>query len=194
MRMHDLPSACGLGRSRSPHEPPARGRGRALGLLALALAACGGAGATFDGHVYHRGDVSFAVGSVPSSWRQVHVDQDALAFRDDAQQASILVAGQCGVSSDDVPLVALTNQLIMGTTERQYTKEETLSFDGREARHTVLHAKLDGVPLVWDIYVLKKNGCVYDMVYAAPPARFDEGAPSFERFAADFRTVDTGTP
>ncbi len=192
MRMHDLPSAYGLGRSW--REPAALARLAALVLLALTPAGCGGASAAFDGHVYHSGQVAFAVGTVPTAWRRVHVSDDALAFRDDTGEASVLVAAQCGVASDDVPLVALTNQLIIGTTDRQYAKEEVIPFDRREARHTVLHAKLDGVPLVWDIYVLKKNGCVYDLVYAAPPARFDAGASTFERFVADFHTVDAGAP
>ena len=36
--------------------------------------------------------------------------------------------------------------------------------DGREAMHTVMSAKLDGVPKMFDAYVLKKDGCVYDFV------------------------------
>jgi hypothetical protein len=69
-------------------------------------------------------------------------------------------------------------------------KEETVPFDRREARHTVMKAKLDGVPLVWDAYVMKKNGCVYDMVYVAPPDRFEEGTAAFERFAQGFRSEE----
>jgi hypothetical protein len=153
------------------------------------LTACGGATATFEGGVFHGQNVAFHVGDVPGDWRRVNVDDAALAFRD-GRGSSILVSGRCDLRVDDVPLVALTNQLIMGTTERDLVKEETMPFDKREARHTVMKAKLDGVPLVWDVYVMKKNGCVYDMVYVAPPGRFDEGSAAFERFAIELRTVE----
>ena len=156
----------------------------------LVLAACGGSNVTFEGGVFHGQNVAFHVGSIPGDWRRVNVDDSALAFRD-GRGSSILVSGRCDLRVDDVPLVALTNQLIMGTTERELVKEETFPFDKREARHTVMKAKLDGVALVWDVYVMKKNGCVYDEVYVAPPDRFEEGSASFERFAMELRTVES---
>jgi hypothetical protein len=157
--------------------------------LYLALGACGGTNVTFEGGVFHGQNATFQVGDVPGDWHRVNVDDSALAFRD-ARGSSILVSGRCDLKVDDVPLLALTNQLIMGTTERDLVKEETMAFDRREARHTVMKAKLDGVPLVWDVYVMKKNGCVYDMVYVAPPDRFEEGSGAFEKFAASFHSVE----
>jgi hypothetical protein len=168
---------------------------RVARLLALAvtiaistMVACGGASTTFDGHEYRNGKVAFRVGDIPSSWKRLDVTDASLAFRDDARAATILLNARCGGKDDDVPLVALTGQLIMGTTDRDYTKEETIPFDGREARHSVLKAKLDGVLLAYDIYVEKKDGCTYDFVYISPPDRVD-GAADFERFVGDFRTL-----
>ena len=157
--------------------------------LYLAFCACGGSNVTFEGGVFHGPSASFHVGDVPGDWHRVNLDDSALAFRD-GRGSSILVSGRCDLKVDDVPLVALTNQLVMGTTERELVKEETFPFDKREARHTVMKAKLDGVPLVWDVYVMKKNGCVYDMVYVAPPDHFEEGSGPFERFAPSFHTVE----
>jgi len=162
---------------------------RAHFLPLVALVACGAAGPTFDAGVFRGQNVAFHVGDVPGNFHRVNVDDSALGFRDDSG-ASIMLSGRCDLKVDDVPLVALTNQLIMGTTEREFVKEEVIPFDKREARHTVIRAKLDGVPLVWDLYVMKKNGCVYDMVYVAPPDRFESGSASFERFAEQFHTVE----
>ena len=133
--------------------------------------------------------VSFRVGDVPAEWHRLHVDDSAVGFND-KDGSSVMVDGRCKMKSDDVPLVALTNQLVAGTTDRNYEKEETIPFDGREARHTILRAKLDGVPMVWDLYVMKKNGCVYDIAYVAAPEAFSRGAESFERFASGFKTLD----
>jgi hypothetical protein len=76
----------------------------------------------------------------------------------------------------------------MGTTERTFETEEVIPFDRREAMHSVMRAKLDGVPMQYDIYVMKKDGCLYDLVYVAPPGRFADGASDFERFARGLRT------
>lgn len=161
-----------------------------LPLLAPFFLACGASGPSFEGGVFRAPAVAFHVGEVPSDWRRVNVDDSALGFRD-GRGSSILVSGRCDLKADDVPLVALTNQLIIGTTDREVVKEEVIPFDRREARHTILRAKLDGVPLVWDLYVMKKNGCVYDMVYVAPPDRFDEGSAAFEKFATQFHSVES---
>ena len=58
----------------------------------------------------------------------------------------------------------------------------------REARRTVVRAKVDGVPMTYDVYVLNKNGCTYDFVYLAPQRAFDDGVGAFERFARGFET------
>jgi hypothetical protein len=157
-----------------------------------ALAGCGGA-QRFDGHAYRGAAVAFDVPGVPAEWRRVDVTAADLAFRDDAREGSILLDGRCGRRDEDVPLTSLTQQLILGTTAREFVTEETIPFDGREALHTVLKAKLDGVEMQYDLYVLKKDGCVYDFVYVAPPARFTEGAPSFERFAIGIHARAAGT-
>ena len=61
----------------------------------------------------------------------------------------------------------------MGSTERELVSQETEPFDGREALHTRMRAKWDGVPIAFDIYVMKKDGCIYDFVYMGDPSAFD---------------------
>lgn len=160
-------------------------------IVAFALAACS-ASAPLQHGDFRRGNVAFHVGDAPAGWRQIHVSAADLAFRDDAREASVLVNGRCGKRDDDTPLRALTDHLILGTTERDIQKEETLTLDGREALHTIMSAKLDGVPMQYDMVVLKKDGCVYDFVLVAPPARFSEGAATFEAFVAGFHTIGSG--
>jgi hypothetical protein len=157
---------------------------RSLALLAtLAAAVACGRGAALEGDVLQKGDVRIQVGPVPSTWRRVHVEGADLAFRDDEKEGSALFDVRCGQRDDDAPLTALTAHLIMGTTEREFDAQEILPFDRREALHTVLRAKLDGVPMQYEIYVMKKDGCVCDLVYVAPPGRFADGTADFQRFA-----------
>jgi hypothetical protein len=163
-----------------------------LPVLVVLLGGCAHAD-TFDDGVLHKGELAVHVGPRPSSWRRVTVDGADLAFRDDAREGSTLFDVRCGRRDDDAPLSILSDHLMMGTTEREIESRETIPFDGREAMHTLLHAKLDGVPMQYDIYVMKKDGCIYDIVYVAPPARFVEGAPDFERFALGVHALSSPT-
>jgi hypothetical protein len=157
-------------------------------LAALLPAGCGHAQSLDDG-VFRAGNVAVRVGPVPAGWRRIRVDGADLAYRDDARGGSTLFNVRCANRDDDAPLAVLTNHLIMGTTDRTFDAQDTIPFDRREALHTLLRAKLDGVPMQYDIYVMKKDSCVYDLVYVAPPGRFAEGAADFERFAVGLQTV-----
>jgi hypothetical protein len=191
---------------------PFTARGLTTGYLAFAFAfaiGCGSATPRLEAGVYREGAIAFRVGDVPSAWRAVHVDGATLAYRDEAHRASILLDGRCYRKDDDVPLLALTDHLVMGTTGREFASQDTLSFDGRDALHSRLRAKLDGVPMDYDIFVLKKDGCVYDFVYVAEPgptssdanaakdatkdavtpAALDDGTSAFERFTGTFHTL-----
>lgn len=168
-------------------------KGRPAALLAFAsLAGACASSAVFDGHMYRTPQVTFTVPAIPEGWRRLELNDAALAFRDDAHAASILVNAKCGRKDDDVPLASLTEHLIIGTTERNFLEETTIPMDGREARHTILLAKLDGVPRQFDIFVLKKNGCVFDFVYVAEPQTFAEGTAAFEQFVRGVHVLDTG--
>jgi hypothetical protein len=138
---------------------------------------------SFDG-VLHKSGMTVRLGPVPPSWRRIQLAGADLAFRDDVRDGSALFDVRCNGHDDDAPLSVLTDHLIMGTTERQFDAQDVTPFDGREALHTRLRAKLDGVAMQYDIYVMKKDGCVYDLVYLAAPARFAEGAADFQGFAA----------
>ncbi|MCL2778626.1 MAG: hypothetical protein FWD73_11530 [Polyangiaceae bacterium] len=161
--------------------------------MSLAAATgCSGAGArgSFDGSIYREGNaIAFQVGPVPSSWRRVAVTGGALAFRDEGNHATILVNARCLRAEGDTPLVALTNQLVAGSTERTITSQVIVPFDEREALHTTMSAKWDGVPMALDIYVAKKNGCTYDFVYSGSASSFDAGTVAFEKFVRGFRTL-----
>jgi hypothetical protein len=156
---------------------------RPILLVAVALLAACAHAESFDDGVLHKDGLSIRVGPVPPEWRRLEIEGADLAFRDPPREGSVLFHVRCGNRDDDAPLTVLTQHLIMGTTERDFTSQETLPFDQREALRTQMRAKLDGVPMQYDIYVMKKDGCVYDLVYVAPPDRFAAGAADFDRFA-----------
>lgn len=165
-------------------------------VLAVALCAgvVGGCASKqgFDGRVYHAGRATFRVGPVPSTWKKSDaVDGAMLAFTDEPHSGMVSVYGRCGKDGDDVPLSALTQHLLIGFTEREVTEQKTVQLDGREALHTVLSAKLDGVKTGLSLYVLKKDGCVFDLGLASPPGSFERASAVFRPWALGFRTTET---
>jgi hypothetical protein len=160
----------------------------ALRALALACmtAALGCGGPSFNGNVYRGEGVAFRVAEPPATWQRIEVSSGALAFRDEPNDATIAVNGRCGRDSDDVPLRSLTQHLFFQFTDREVEVQEVVPFDEREAMHTVMVAKLDGVPKKFDVWVLKKDGCVYDLLYIARPSTFETGVAPFRSFAKGF--------
>lgn len=158
-------------------------------LLATALLGSPGCGGGLRGNVYYGHDFAFRIATPPRTWRLLDAPPAALAYRDEATETTVLVNGRCGMDGEDVPLPALTQHLFMRFTEQQPELEEVVPFDGREAMHTILVAKLDGVPMEFDAWVLKKDGCVYDFILMAPTDHFKESVADFERFVHGFATV-----
>jgi hypothetical protein len=168
-------------------------RKSAPSLVAVVLLGCACSGPTLRGGVYRGDGLTFRVGEIPPSWTKLSVAHTRLAFRDEAAEASILVNAGCGKDGEDVPLLALTQQLFMSFTERKLLEQKVMAMDGREAMHSVLSAKLDGVPKTFDAYVLKKDGCVYDFVCISGPSTFEQNRAKFEQFVAGFHTL-SGDP
>lgn len=158
--------------------------------LAVLLVGCG-SGPAFDGRVVDGGDYAFQVGDVPPGYRALETEGAAVAFRDDAQGSTIAASGRCGQDGDDVPLASLTQHLFLQFTEREIASQEVVPMDGREALHSVLSAKLDGVAKRFDVWVLKKDGCVFDLVLIADAPRFDEAVGPFRSFVSGFATLRT---
>ena len=159
----------------------AAGFGLATALWALA---CGGP--HFNGTSYDDGSLRFRTGPIPGAWHRIEADGTLLAFRDDQASATLALNGRCGMDGDDVPLPSLTQHLFLQFTERQQKSQQELTLDGRAALRTELTGKLDGVPKQFLVYVLKKDGCVYDFWRISDPGSDDVAA--FESFVKGFAT------
>ena len=164
---------------------------RGIPVVAALMTLITGCGTSaFDGSVYHGGDFAFRVTPPPEGWQRIEVSNAKLAYRDEGG-GMIAVDTRCHEDGGDVPLASLTQHLFLGFTDREILSQAVVPFDGREAMHTILQAKLDGVPTKFDVWVMKKDDCVHDLYYIAAPAHFDRGVAAFERFVQGFATVPT---
>ena len=157
-------------------------------LLVLVLSA-GCAAHTTSVPAMCSGKECYEMGPLGPEWKSVTREDGVAGFFNAANGGIILSNATCRDDAEAVPLSSLTAHLLVGYTERRERSSELLSFSRREALRSVIEAKLDGVPVVLDLYVLKSNGCVFDLSYAAPPAGYDSGLADFLRFVEGFHQL-----
>jgi hypothetical protein len=168
-----------------------------VGCVVLVAALSGGActrsgpKARFADGVFTRGDERFRVVPPPTGWIRLSVPGGDVAWTDEEHRAVMGANASCR-GHGDPPLETLVNDLLIGTTSRHYLLEERVPLDGREAKHAVVSLQLDGVPLVYDVYVIKKDGCVYDLTLVTQPRAYDLVADDFVRFVAGFHGLGSG--
>jgi hypothetical protein len=131
------------------------------------------------------GDVCYRFGQLPG-WRVVRQKGPEIAFFDDRTKAVAQANATCRDDAEAASLEVLMRHLILGYTDVQERKSENVWLDGREALHQIVDARLDGVPIRLDLYVLKRNGCIFDLTLAAPPDQYDAVASNFTRFVSGF--------
>ncbi|MFO0552909.1 MAG: hypothetical protein U0271_31265 [Polyangiaceae bacterium] len=163
---------------------------RSLSFVAgVAFVSLTGCGTPFDGRVYHGDDYAFRIAPAPASWKPMAADGAAIVYADAESNGTILVNARCDRDAEDTPLRSLTQHLFLRFTERQIHSEEVRPFDGREALRTDITAKLDGVEQRFLVWVLKKDRCVYDLVFFASPPTFERTAAQFEAWVSGFSAL-----
>jgi hypothetical protein len=68
-----------------------------------------------------------------------------------------------------------------------------VSLNGTEAIHTLLEARHKDGEVMVSSYVAKDAACVYDLIYVADPAGFEERLPEFERFVKGWVLTEKGS-
>jgi hypothetical protein len=131
------------------------------------------------------GDVCYRWGELPG-WRLLRHKGGAIAFFQDQFDAVAQANATCRDDAEAASLEVLTRHLLIGYTEVQVHHNDRTMLAGREALHTIAGAKLDGVPVMLDLYVIKRNGCIFDLSLAAPPGRYHAAVPDFSRFVFGF--------
>ena len=128
----------------------------------------------------------YRVGDLGTDWRAIASRGGQIGYFNSLVGGVIQGNVTCRDDAADVSLGNLTDHLLIGYTERRVRSTALLPFARREALRTVVEAKLDGVPLVLDLYVMKRNGCIFDLSFAAPPDGYEHGLPDFRRFVDGF--------
>lgn len=166
---------------RAPRAPQG---GRRFSLLALTIGLCSCAGPQFHHQVVDTGDVRYRMPPPAAPFERVHISDYDVAYSD-PRLGTMGVHATCREYTD-VPPKALLNQLLFGTTERTQLLLETVTLDGRGALHARYAVSLDGVPVVLELFVVSKDGCLFDFSLVTAPEAGPAGRQAFERWVGGF--------
>jgi len=168
-------------------------RSRAIALLALALIA-GCREWQGDRYLRHyaprdraREEASYRFGLPGDGWRPVRkLPEVQVAWVHDDLAAVIQVHAQCDEQGDS-SLDQFLDHLRIDFTDWKVLQEKEFQLVGRGALRATVDAELDGVLRRNEFVVVKKNGCLFDLQYSAPPEHFTAGQPDFEAVVQGFR-------
>jgi hypothetical protein len=155
--------------------------------MAIALVLAGCAARLGPGDVY-RSDKGYRVSLPGQGWRVVRESRADLELRHRLAPAAMLVNASCDGRLAARPLPALRRELLAGVSERQVQEQGTVAVAGREAVHMVVDGQVSGRDrrVRLELYVLKADRCVYDLLYVAPPADFSRWREDFQRLVETF--------
>jgi len=154
-------------------------------LVVAGLSAC--RHGAVDGGFYTKSETRYYVGQAPSGWRRVDFQDNDVAYASRDGQHLVATNATCK-EYEDAPLKVLLRHLLMGFTELKMLDQQTKMLDGREALFSHFTAKLDGVPRELQLVVMKKDGCIYDLMQISPVGQLDPDRAAFDQLLAQFKT------
>jgi len=84
-------------------------------------------------------------------------------------------------------LKTLTDLLLLGITDVTLREERGMEVQKTPGLETTIQGKLNGEPMKLRTVVVKRQNCVYDLVYMARPQFFEKQLVDFSHFVASLR-------
>jgi hypothetical protein len=151
-----------------------------------ALAGCASA-VGIEGGVY-RSAKGYTVTVPGPAWKAVTNGRADLELLQNEAGAGMVINASCDTGTSRRSLDVLRRHLLFGLRERVIEQEDTEPLDGREASHAVIEGRLGeaGDRMRVELYVMKDTRCVFDLLYTAPPDRFEQLRPDFRKLVDSF--------
>lgn len=120
---------------------------------------------------------------LPSASEPDQTDVSDVSFQSEKTASIISINSACRhAASEHHGLREYTQPLLDGISDITLRTEKSLTVSKTPALQTTVRGKLSGEPMMLDIVVLKRGGCVYDLMYVARPSAFETQRPDFSRF------------
>lgn len=104
-----------------------------------------------------------------------------LTLRDTRSQAHMAVSASCP-AGETGPLPSLVRHLFFGLRQVKRLREGCILLDGVRGLETVVTGRWEGTPVQVRSVVVRRQGCLYDLLLVAPPEIFGARSADFDRF------------
>ena len=134
-------------------------------------------------------EATYHFGQPGAGWRPVRdVDDIQVAWVNPTLEGVGIIElhAQCEEQGDS-SLAQYTDHLRIDWDDWTIVEQQETQLIDRAALRTVVDASLDGIPRRNAFWVVKKNGCLFDLRYSAGPADFGAGEPAFDAVVTGFR-------
>ena len=128
----------------------------------------------------------YQVGSLPPEWQRVKLDRAMVAFYSPDLKSTISTDSFCDQAFNDSSLDSLTRHLFPGLQDTKVIDQQTMTLSDRGGLQTVMSASLDGVPVMLNLVVVKKDWCLFDFFLVSSKDYFDRASADFENFFRGF--------
>lgn len=152
-------------------------------LVLVFLASC----ASLDINVENKKSEKYEIGKLPDHWGPVEDTTADQSYWSKKTGATILINSLCE-KYGSASLFVLTQNILRGIDDLNTEVEEEIMLAERKALHTVASGKLDGVLIKANIYVLRKDYCIYDFTYQVKAEHYSVDVNDFEKLVKSFKT------
>ena len=153
-------------------------RSSAFVLLSFLLAGCA-TGRILNG-AYVDESKGFRVSLPREGWEVVEAEGADLALRDLRSPARMAVVVSCP-AGEGGPLKALSRHLLFGIRGIRVVREGPILLDGVTGLETRVQGRFEGSPIEVRTVVVRRQVCLYDLFYVAPPEFFETRMIDFDR-------------
>jgi predicted Zn-dependent protease len=144
------------------------------------LAGCAAAsGRVVDG-AYVDAAKGFRVDLPRSGWQVTSSPGADLALRHTGADASMAVSASCP-EQEKGPLPAVARHVFFGLRHVEWLRQEPIMLDGVAGLETVVRGTVEGTTVQVRSIVVRQKGCLYDLLFVAPPETFEARSADFDR-------------
>ncbi len=118
-------------------------------------------------------------------FQKIKSDPTDLAFRDPKTGHTIAVISECSESYDP-KLDALEEEITSALTDSKLEKSTEMTFNERDGKRSLFSGKMDGIPVLVETLVFKKNSCAYTLTLLGRVKGFQNQQQIFQKFVESF--------
>lgn len=118
-------------------------------------------------------------------FQKIKSEHTDLAFRDPKTGHTIALISECSESYDP-NLEALEEEITSSLSDSKLEKTAEVTFNDRDGKRSLFAGKMDGIPVLVETLVFKKNSCAYTLTLLGRDKGFQSQQQIFQKFIEGF--------